>query len=200
MTVRRLTPAQAAEYLGVSREAVYVLNSRREKGFPAPVYVGRTPTWTSAQLDAWRAAHPSKRPGQSRELEHEATEKGADIEPHALHVQLAFTTERRRPVLTPDLRSLTERTMRDAARELDAEIEEFSGRPDLVRVKVRYPARVSVANLAKRLRGATARHLRESPDISGYLWSKQYFATSVGPCTAVPPSWHAEELEQPVNR
>ncbi|PWI18421.1 hypothetical protein DI272_32980 [Streptomyces sp. Act143] len=200
MTERRLDPAQAAKHLDVSREAVYALNSRAGNGFPQPVYVGRTPTWTPAQLDAWRAAHPSKRPGQDREGEHKAVEGGATIEPHTLHVQLVFTTKGQRPILTSDLRSLAERTMRNAARELDAEIEEFSGWPDLVQVKVRYPARVSVANLAKRLRGATARSMRESPDINVYIWSKQYFAASIGPRSPAPPDWPAQQLERPVNK
>jgi hypothetical protein len=36
--------------------------------------------------------------------------------------------------------------------ELDAEIEEFQGPADVIHVAVSYPARASVANLAKRLR------------------------------------------------
>ncbi|MER5663171.1 IS200/IS605 family transposase [Streptomyces mirabilis] len=195
MMDRRLTPVQAAEHLGISPEAIYVLNSRKGKGFPQPVYTGRTPTWTPAELDAWRAAHPSKRPARKREDPRQGTIR----ESHELRVHLALTTMRRQPVLTSELQSLTEHTMRETARQLDAEIEEFHGQADLIHVTVSYPACVSVANLAKQLRGAADRAIRRSPDIKGHLWSKTYYAASVGAHSSAKFDQYVEHLEQPVN-
>ncbi|QIY71059.1 IS200/IS605 family transposase [Streptomyces sp. RLB1-33] len=106
---------------------------------------------------------------------------------------------RHRPVLTGELQSLTEHTMREAARQLDAGIEEFHGQADLIHVTVSYPDYVSVANLAKQLRGATARAIRRSQDIKGHVWSKTYSAASVGADSSAKFDQYVERLEQPVN-
>ncbi|MDC0773685.1 transposase [Streptomyces sp. HD] len=195
----RLTPAEAAERLGISREAMYVLNSRRGNGFPRPVYIGRTPTWTPAQLDTWRASHPPKRPAQRREEGGNPLNGSAARKPHSLRVHLAFAKARGHPILTADLQSLAERAMRAAAQELGVEIEQFRGQTDLVQIAVRYPAHVSIANLAKRLRGAASRAIRLSQDVSANVWSKQYYAASIGAHTPNELSQYVEHLEQPVN-
>ncbi|GHD42900.1 hypothetical protein GCM10010317_014820 [Streptomyces mirabilis] len=195
MMDRRLTPVQAAEHLGISPEAIYVLNSRKGNGFPQPVYTGRTPTWTPAELDAWRAAHPSKRPARKRE----DPGQGTILESHELRVHLALTTMRRRPVLTSELLSLTEHTMREAARQLDAEVEEFHGQDDHIHVTIIYPAYVSVANLAKQLKGATARAIRRSRGTTENVWSKTYYAASAGAHSSAKFDQYVEHLAQPVN-
>ncbi len=69
--------------------------------------------------------------------------------------------------------------MCSVAQELHLEIEEFIGGPDLVQVTVTYPVHVSVANLARRLRGASSRAIRQSHGIRGYIWANQYYAASV---------------------
>lgn len=197
MTGDRLTPAEAAERLGISREAVYVLNSRKRNGFPQPVYVGRTPMWTPEQLDTWRATHPSK--GPARNERPGALERSAPVELHDLRTHLAFATRQRHPILTADLQSLTEDAMHTVAQELDAEIEQFLGQADLIQITVRYPARVSVANLAKRLRGAASRALRQSHDIRGNIWSNPYYAASINAHQPAGASRYVQHLEQSVN-
>ncbi|MFD7277124.1 IS200/IS605 family transposase [Streptomyces sp. NPDC059862] len=195
----QLTPAEAAERLGISREAVYVLNSRKKNGFPQPVYVGRTPMWTSAQLDAWRAAHPSKRPTRRHEERRKALKRSAARESHGLRVHLAFATARRQPALTADLQSLAEHAMHTAARELDVEIEQFRSQTNLVQIAVKYPAHVSIANLAKRFRGAASRAIRQELNISENIWSKPYYAASIGSHSPAGLSQYIEHMEQPVN-
>lgn len=195
----RLTSAEAAERLGISREAVYVLNSRKGNGFPQPVYVGRTPMWTSAELDTWRTAHPSKRPVERGEEDRKARKRSAAQQPHLLRAHLAFATVRRHPVLTPYLQSLAEYAMHTAAQELDAEIEQLRGQADLLQVTVRYPAHVSIASLAKRFRGAVSRAIRQSLDINGNIWSKPYYAASIDSHSPAGLSQYVEHLEQPVN-
>ncbi|MFE6621534.1 IS200/IS605 family transposase [Streptomyces sp. NPDC057740] len=195
----RLTPAEAAERLGISREAVYVLNSRRGNGFPRPVYIGRTPTWTAAQLDTWRASHPSKRPAQRREEGGNPLNGSAARKPHSLRVHLAFATARRHPILTADLQSLAERAMHTVAQELGVEIEQFRSQTDLVQIAVKYPTHVSIANLTERLRGAASRAIRQSQDVGVNVWSKPYYAASIGSHTPDGLSQYVEHLEQPVN-
>ncbi|WP_370257902.1 transposase [Streptomyces sp. V4I8] len=176
----RLTPAEAAEKLGISREAVYVLNSRRGNGFPPPVYIGRTPTWAPAQLDTWRASHPPKRHARRREEGGNPLNGSAARKPHSLRVHMAFAIAQGHPTLTADLQSLAERAMHAAAHELGVEIEQFRSQTDLVQLAVTYPAHVSIANLAKRLRGAASRAMRQSQDVSVNIWTKPYYAASIG--------------------
>lgn len=60
MARRPLTGSEAAEYLGISTRRIHNLNAA-DNDFPEPVYTGRTPTWTTHQLDTWRTAHPTRR-------------------------------------------------------------------------------------------------------------------------------------------
>ena len=53
-----LTMAQVAEHLGLSVRTIEAY--RRDGRMPEAAMVGRTPTWTRAQIDAWQA----NRPGQ----------------------------------------------------------------------------------------------------------------------------------------
>lgn len=55
-----LTSTEAAAYLGVARQTIHQLVSAAPD-FPKPTYVGRTPQWSRAQLDEWRAQHPARR-------------------------------------------------------------------------------------------------------------------------------------------
>lgn len=47
-----LTVAQVAEYLGLSVRTVETY--RADGRMPEPTMVGRTPTWTRAQIDQWQ--------------------------------------------------------------------------------------------------------------------------------------------------
>ena len=198
MSEDRLTPTEAAERLGISRDAVYVLNSRKGNGFPHAVYIGRTPTWTSSQLDSWRAVHPPKRPTRRR-AEHQAPIRSDTQASHTLRVHLAFAPAPNRLPLTPDLHSLAERAMHEVARELDTEIEQFRSHAHLVEITVRYPADTSVANLAKRLKGAADRAIRQSQGIGEHIWAKHYYAASIGSRSPARLRQYVEHLEQPAN-
>lgn len=194
----RLTPTEAAQRLGISRDAVYVLNSRKGNGFPKPVYIGRTPMWTPSQLDAWRAAHPSKRPAR-RHAKHQAPEPSTAPDWHTLRAVLAFAAEPRHSSLTSELFSLAEHAMRTEARELKAEIEQFHSQAHLVEITVRYRADMSIANLAKRLKRAGERAIRQSGSTSEHAWTKHYYAASVGAHSPAGLRQYVEHLEQPAN-
>ncbi|MBP6526573.1 MAG: helix-turn-helix domain-containing protein [Dermatophilaceae bacterium] len=53
-----LTVAQVAEYLGLSVRTVETY--RADGRLPKPTMVGRTPTWTRAQIDQWQANRPGR--------------------------------------------------------------------------------------------------------------------------------------------
>jgi len=97
------------------------------------------------------------------------------------------------------MQCLIEDATRTVAREFNAEIEEFLGQADLVQVVVRYPAQLSVANLARRLRGAASRAMRQSHDISEHVWANPYYAASINSYQPAGLSRYVEHLEQPVN-
>lgn len=56
-----LSTPEAARRLGVKVESVYTF-ARRLDGFPQPTRIGRTLLWPEKELDAWRAAHPARKP------------------------------------------------------------------------------------------------------------------------------------------
>ena len=53
-----LTVAQVAEYLGLSVRTVQAY--RADGRMPTATMVGRTPTWTRAQIDQWQATRPGR--------------------------------------------------------------------------------------------------------------------------------------------
>lgn len=57
-----LSTSAAAERLGIKVESVYTF-ARRLDGFPQPTKVGRTLLWPEAEIDAWRAQHPTRKHG-----------------------------------------------------------------------------------------------------------------------------------------
>ncbi|MGW0764235.1 IS200/IS605 family transposase [Streptomyces sp. NPDC002676] len=181
MTDIRLTPAQAADYLGISLQAIYVLNSR-PNDFPVPTYTGRTPTWTRSALAMWRTAHPSKQRRQAASSPGPMEERPT-TRFHSLQARLAFATDGCRTVLTETLLRASEQAVRTAASEAGAEVTEFAGAADHIHLVVTYPADQSIAQLAKRFRHAAARAVRQqtSPTPAAErirVWSSSYYASS----------------------
>ncbi|MGW2698871.1 transposase [Streptomyces sp. NPDC001340] len=184
MTDIQLTPAQASDYLGISLQAIYVLNSR-PNDFPIPTYTGRTPTWTRSALDAWRAAHPSKRrrqaPSSPSPMKGRPTTRF-----HSLQARLAFATHSCRALLTDPLLQVSEQAIRAAAAEVDTEVTEFAGAADHIHFVVAYPAEQSIAQLARRFRHAAARAVRQQTGSTPTaeqirVWSASYFTSSALP-------------------
>ena len=77
--------------------------------------------------------------------------------------------------------------MRDACAGPGAELREFNGDDDHVRLLVRYPPKLPVSTLVNRLKGVSAHYLRKeftgpvSQDLMhGHLWSPSYLAVSCG--------------------
>lgn len=104
-----------------------------------------------------------------------------------LHVHLVFVTKYRRNVLTDELLTLCEQTMRDVCADFDATMVEFNGEHDHVHLLVEHPPKVAIAKLVNSLKGVSARKLRyeftgwvNRHSMHGHFWSPSYFAGSCG--------------------
>jgi putative transposase len=77
--------------------------------------------------------------------------------------------------------------MRDACAGPGAELREFNGDDDDVRLLVRYPPKLPVSTLVNRLKAVSAQYLREEFTgrvsrhlMHGHLWSPSHFPASSG--------------------
>ena len=103
-----------------------------------------------------------------------------------LHARLVFATKYRRRVFTApvlvDMRAIFEKVCAD----FEAELVEFDGEDDHVRLLVNYPPKVGLSSLVNSLKGVSSRRLRQMhPTLTrrywrGVLWSPSYFAASCG--------------------
>jgi putative transposase len=105
----------------------------------------------------------------------------------ALHVHLVFVTKYRRGVLNDEMLKVCENTMRKVCEDFGAELREFNGEDDHVRLLVHYPPKVSVSKLVNSLKGVSARILRREftsrvnqATVHGHFWSPSYLAASCG--------------------
>jgi putative transposase len=123
-----------------------------------------------------------------------------------LHAHLVFVTKYRRGVLNADMLRCCEDAMRKVCGAFGAELREFNGEDDHVRLLVEYPPKVAVSALVNSLKGVSARRLRSQFTgrvnrhiMHGHFWSPSYFAAS---CGGAPPSIIRQYIEQqraPVN-
>jgi putative transposase len=97
-----------------------------------------------------------------------------------LYVHLVWATWNRLPLLTLELRPLVYGCVQTACRELEAEVLAIGGMPDHVHLLARMPTSISVAQLAKRVKGASS-HLanRESGGRGTFKWQGGYGAFTV---------------------
>jgi putative transposase len=105
----------------------------------------------------------------------------------SFHVHLVFVTRYRRDVPDREMLTRCRQIMRDACAGPGAELREFNGDDDHVRLLVRYPPKLPVSTLVNRLKGVSAHYLREEFTghvnrhlMHGHLWSPSYFAASSG--------------------
>jgi putative transposase len=83
---------------------------------------------------------------------------------HSLHAHLVFTPKYRRGPFTGEILARCEEIVRDVCADFGAELREFNGEPDHVRLLVHYPPKIALSRLAGSLKGVSARRLRqESP-------------------------------------
>jgi putative transposase len=80
-----------------------------------------------------------------------------------------------------------EATIREVCGVLGAELVKFNGEPDHVHLLVRYPPALPLSELVRRLKGATARRMRQDytgrcnrARMHGHFWTPSHFAVSAG--------------------
>jgi putative transposase len=103
-----------------------------------------------------------------------------------LRAHLVLVTKFRRTLLTGDMLTFCEHTMRAVCAELDVELVEFNGEADHMHLLlVAYPPTVPISVLVQRLKGRTAYAVRREytgacvrARMRGHLWSPSYFAVS----------------------
>lgn len=104
-----------------------------------------------------------------------------------IHAHLFFVTKYRREVFTREVLDDLRGIFASVCADFEAELVEFDGEGDHVRLLVNYPPKVAVSNLVNSLKGVSSRMIRKKnyPSISkklwaGALWSPSYFAGSCG--------------------
>jgi putative transposase len=97
-----------------------------------------------------------------------------------------FVIKYRRRALTNLMLADVEDIFRLALAELNATLVEFNGEADHVHLLITYPPSIAVGELAQRLKGRSAHHLRalyphlRSRVHRSALWTAAYFASSAG--------------------
>lgn len=106
---------------------------------------------------------------------------------YLLHAHLVFTPKYRKKIFTKAHLDLMKEVFERVCNEMDAELVEFDGERDHVHLLVLYPPRIAIAVLVNSLKGVSSRMLRkEFPEFKktywgdAALWSRSYFAASVG--------------------
>ncbi len=100
----------------------------------------------------------------------------------SLFAHLVWATRHRASKLEPSADASLAALLERKARRLDARILAAGNAADHVHVLLRYPPRVSVAQIAHLLKGASSRALnRLAPNHSLAFWQVGYWAESVGP-------------------
>ena len=107
---------------------------------------------------------------------------------YLLHAHLVVTPKYRKKIFTKEHFDLMRQVFEDICLKSDARLEEFDGEADHVHLLVTYPPRISIAVLVNALKGTSSRRLRQQFAVfkqaycgdSVALWSRSYFAASVG--------------------
>ena len=107
---------------------------------------------------------------------------------HLLHPHLVFTPKYRKKIFTKAHLEVMQEVFLHVCSSFDAKLVEFDGEADHVHLLVLYPPRVAIANLVNSLKGVSSRRLRQKFEVfkQAYwgddvaLWSRSYFAASVG--------------------
>lgn len=104
-----------------------------------------------------------------------------------LHAHLVFVTKYRYKIFTKEQLEYMKLILQETLHEMDSTLVEFDGEKDHVHLLIQYPPRLSVALIVNNLKGRTSRYLRRDyPELKekyygeSALWSRSYFAASVG--------------------
>lgn len=104
-----------------------------------------------------------------------------------LYARLVFVTKYRGRVLDNAMLTTCETVVREVCAGFGVEVIEFNGEPDHVHLLIRYRPQVTLSDFVRRLKGASARRLRQDytghrnrARMYGHFWTSPYFAMSAG--------------------
>lgn len=107
--------------------------------------------------------------------------------PSLVLVHIVWATSRRRPMLPPSLDERLIAMMGSKARELRCAMLAAGCAPDHVHAVVRLASSVSLGELVRRLKGASAHELNHDGTMSRpFAWQDGYWAESLGPADLAP--------------
>lgn len=109
--------------------------------------------------------------------------KGFRVDAHvvySLHAHILFTPKYRRRVITPKVFETMRVAWRQVCAAYDAELVESNYEADRVHLLGSYPPRVSLSVLIHRLKGTSARRVRQFqyPEVRRYLWGKHFWTAA----------------------
>jgi putative transposase len=107
-----------------------------------------------------------------------------------LHAHLLFTPKCRRGLFTSAILDRCAEIMTEVCTDFGAELREFTGETDHVRLLVHDPPKVALSRLVNSLTGVSARRLRQEfpTHIRKYLWGEHFWSPSyfAGSCAGAP--------------
>src|SRR6185295_15838185 len=72
-----------------------------------------------------------------------------------MHVHLVFVAKYRKKVFTKEILDFMESIFRDVCKDFEAELKEFNGEGDHVRLLINYPPKISISKLVNSLKGVS---------------------------------------------
>lgn len=103
-----------------------------------------------------------------------------------LYTHLVFTPKYRKKVFTDAMLRRLEEIMHEQCAEIDAELIQFNGETDHVHLLVNFPAKISISQLVRLLKGVSSRLLRKefALQIKDKLWKDHFWSPSYCAVTA----------------
>lgn len=106
---------------------------------------------------------------------------------YLLHAHLVFTPKYRKKIFINKHLIMMNEIFQKICNDFGGELIEFNGEQDHVHLLITYPPRLSISAIVNLLKGISSRLLRKEFNIfkkkywgDSALWSRSYFATSVG--------------------
>jgi REP element-mobilizing transposase RayT len=96
-----------------------------------------------------------------------------------LYIHLVWTTHGRIPLLAEEIRAMIHGSIRSKGVSLGAEVIALNGVEDHVHLFVRMPSALSVATLAKEVKGASSHFATHQAGCESFRWQDGYSAFSV---------------------
>jgi len=98
---------------------------------------------------------------------------------------MVFTPKYRGKVLVGDIAGECDKVIREICKELDVEVLDLAVAPDHVHLLIQYPPKLSVSEIAKKVKGGSSKRLRSKfPELKEWcekgLWTRSAYHGSVG--------------------